>query len=233
MSSDPSSESASDRRADNLAQRSGRTVAGIGKLHGRLVSPRRISVLAEHLGAMLPADCKLLDVGCGDGSLGALLQQSVPGLRATGVEVLPREGCLIECHAFDGRHLPFPDGSFDGCLFVDVLHHTDDPFAILEDACRVSRNFILIKDHLAETRWDHLRLRFMDWVGNRPHGVVLPYAYLSRAKWRDLYEQLDLTEVRTDSDLPLYPAPASFVFGGALHFATLLQKSNLAASSGT
>jgi len=204
----------------------GRAVAGIGKLHGRLVSPRRIAVLAERLAAFLPRDSRLLDVGCGDGALGALLEQRVSGLRVTGVEVLPRAGCAIECHAFDGRHLPFADGSFDGCLFVDVLHHTHDQFAILEDACRVSRDFILIKDHLAETRWDHWRLRFMDWVGNRPHGVVLPYAYLSRAQWRELFARLKLREERSDYDLPLYPPPASFVFGGRLHFAALLIKAH-------
>jgi len=225
MSSRASSEGSPEQPDQEPAQRPGRAVASIGKLHGRLVSPRRIAVLAERLAAFLPPECQLLDVGCGDGALGALLQQSVHGLRVTGVEVLPREGCPIECHAFDGLHLPFADRSFDGCLFVDVLHHTADPFAILEDACRVSREFILIKDHLAETRWDHWRLRFMDWVGNRPHGVVLPYAYLSRAKWRDLFDRLKLREVRADYDLPLYPAPASLLFGGGLHFAMLLRKS--------
>jgi len=225
MSDDPNSEGAPDQSEHDAAQRPGRAVASIGKLHGRLVSPRRIAVLAGRLAKFLPPESQLLDVGCGDGALGSLLQQSVPGLRVTGVEVLPREECPIECHAFDGRHLPFPDRSFDGCLFVDVLHHTDEPFAILEDACRVSRDFILIKDHLAETRWDHWRLRFMDWVGNRPHGVVLPYAYLSRAKWRDLFDRLKLREVRADYDLPLYPAPASLLFGGGLHFAMLLRKS--------
>jgi len=226
MSGGARPDGAPDRPGHDAAQRPGRAVASIGKLHGRLVSPRRVAVLAERLATFLTPGFQLLDVGCGDGTLGALLQQSVPGLRVTGVEVLPREGCPIECHAFDGRHLPFPDRSFDGCLFVDVLHHTDDPFAILEDACRVSRDFVLIKDHLAETPWDHWRLRFMDWVGNRPHGVVLPYAYLSRVKWRDLFDRLKLCEVRADYDLPLYPAPASMLFGGGLHFAMLLRKSD-------
>jgi SAM-dependent methyltransferase len=233
MNGDSETELARERATHDSAPRRGRAVAGIGKLHGRLVSPRRIAVLAEKLGAMLAPECHLLDVGCGDGALGALLQRTVPGLSVTGVEVLPRAGCAIECHAFDGRHLPFAEGSFDGCLFVDVLHHTNDPFGILEDACRVSRKFVLIKDHLAETRWDHWRLRFMDWVGNRPHGVVLPYAYLSRKNWRELFVRLELEEARTDRDLPLYPPPASLVFGKGLHFATLLQKTVPARRTGT
>jgi SAM-dependent methyltransferase len=201
-----------------------RSIAWVGNLHRRLVFPRRIAVLAERLAALLPPDCQLLDVGCGDGTLGALLQKSVRGLRVTGVEVLPRKGCAIECQAFDGVHLPFADGSFDGCLFVDVLHHTLDPFAVLQDACRVSREFVLIKDHLAEGRWDHWRLRFMDWVGNRPHGVALPYAYLSGESWRDLFDRLGLKETRRENNLPLYPLPASLVFGSRLHFAALLRK---------
>jgi SAM-dependent methyltransferase len=210
--------------AEKDPEQPGRAASAVGKLHGRLVHGRRIAVLAQRLAAFIPPGCRLLDVGCGDGTLGALLEQSVAGLSVTGVEVLPRTGCAIECHGFDGVHLPFGDGAFDGCLFVDVLHHTLDPFTLLADACRVSREFILIKDHLAETRWDHSRLRFMDWVGNRSHRVALPYAYLSSAQWRELFDRLGLTEERSDRELPLYPFPASVVFGGRLHFAMLLRK---------
>src|SRR5271154_3073794 len=151
----------------------------LGKLHGRFVHQRRIAVLADRLAARLSPGCRLLDVGCGDGRLAALLREKTPGLVAQGVDILPRPGCAIDCQAFDGVHLPFSEDSFDVCLFVDVLHHALDPSAILRDACRVSRQFILIKDHLAETQLDHWTLRLMDWVGNRPHGVVLPYSYLS------------------------------------------------------
>jgi SAM-dependent methyltransferase len=194
----------------------------IGKVHGKLVHHRRVAVLAERLAAMLPACTKLLDVGCGDGTISALVSQKVSGLAVTGVEFAPRASCVIPCTGFDGAHLPFPDKSFDGCMFVDVLHHSRDPLTILRDAARVCRSFILIKDHLAENALDHWTLRLMDWVGNKPHGVVLPFAYLSGKQWEKLYNEVGLTERKVDRAVPLYPAPFSFIFGRKLHFVSLL-----------
>jgi ubiquinone/menaquinone biosynthesis C-methylase UbiE len=181
-------------------------------------------MLAQRLGAMLPTRSRLLDIGCGDGRLGALLRERAPQLEIEGVEVLPRTDCGVPCCAFDGVHLPFSDRSFDCCMFVDMLHHTRDPLAILRDACRVSREFLLIKDHFAENALDHWTLRLMDWVGNRPYSVALPYVYLSRSRWHELYDQLGVRLECTDCDLRLYPAPFSAIFGRNLHFISLLRK---------
>lgn len=196
----------------------------VGKFHGKVVVQRRIAVLAEKLGAMIAPGSRLLDIGCGDGKLAALLRDAVPGLKVEGVEVHPRNGCAIPCRYFDGSHLPFPDRCFDCCLLVDVIHHMKDPLPLLRDACRVSRQFLAVKDHLAENALDHWTLRLMDWVGNRPHGVALPYAYLSAAQWQELYQQLGLSVERTALDLPLYPAGFSMIFGRNLHFISLLRK---------
>jgi SAM-dependent methyltransferase len=196
----------------------------IGNLHGRFVHRRRISILAQSLAVYLRPGCSLLDVGCGDGQLAMLLDQSVPGMKVQGVEVLPRPDCAIECRSFDGCHLPFPDASFDACLFSDVLHHTQNPLAILQDAFRVSREFILIKDHLAETSFDRLTLRLMDWVGNRPHGVAMTYRYFSRTDWDEHFRKVSLIPVKLESTLPLYPFPFSILFGRNLHFVALLRK---------
>ncbi len=196
----------------------------LGKLHGRFVHQRRVGVLAEFLAKQLSPGCRLLDVGCGDGQLDLLLRSRVQDLHVEGVEILPRPDCAIACSAFDGAHLPFPDGSFNGCLFVDVLHHTIDPATILREACRVSREFILIKDHVAETWLDHWTLRLMDWVGNRAHGVVLPYAYLSSAEWNRLEDNVGLKRVFSERELPLYPGPFSMIFGRKLHVISLLRK---------
>lgn len=196
----------------------------VGRLHGNLVHDRRTKVLAHGLAAFLSPGTRLLDIGCGDGILAARLRETVPQLWVAGAEVAPRVTCAVECKPFDGRHLPFPDASFDACLLVDVLHHTLEPLALLGEACRVTSRFILIKDHLAETPLDHWTLRFMDWVGNRPHGVSLPYAYLSLAQWCELYRKAGLEVVRTERSIPLYPAPFSWVFGRRLHFISLLQK---------
>jgi len=196
----------------------------VGRAHGRLVHGRRTTVLGQRLAAMLPEASTLLDVGCGDGIIANIVGHAVPGLTVSGAEYAPRADCAIPCLGFDGIHLPYPDKSFDGCMFVDVLHHSQDPLAILRDAVRVSRSFVLIKDHLAENAFDHSTLRFMDWVGNRPHGVVLPYNYLSEKEWQKLYADAGLKEARVERSIPLYPAPFSWIFGRKLHFIALLKK---------
>ena len=94
-----------------------------------------------------------------------------------GVKFAARPQCSISCRPFDRAKLPFADGSFDVYLFVDVFHHTTDVTILLREARSVMRRFVLIKDHLSENRFDFKTLQFMDWVGNRPHGLRLPYNY--------------------------------------------------------
>jgi SAM-dependent methyltransferase len=196
----------------------------LGRIHGRAVHQRRVKVLARRLAPMVPPGSRLLEIGCGDGRIAALLRDWVPQLEVEGVEVLPRADCAITCRAFDGTHLPFPDDSFDGCLLVDVVHHVSDPLPLLKDACRVSSQFVLIKDHFAESALDRWTLRFMDWVSNAPHGVALPYAYLTRSQWEELYRPLGLSVDSSDRDLPLYPVPFASIFGRNLHFISRLKK---------
>lgn len=197
----------------------------MGRVHGTLVHRRRVAVLAKYLSAMIEPGSSVLDIGCGDGKLDCLLVEKVEGMRIEGAEIQPRADCAITCRAFDGVHLPFADESFDGCMFVDVLHHAPDAAAILREARRVSKKFILIKDHLAESALAHFRLRVMDWVGNRAHGVALPYNYLSIKQWQQLYSAVGLTVDKTECEIPLYPVPFSLLFGKGLHFISLLTKS--------
>jgi SAM-dependent methyltransferase len=201
-----------------------RSIELVGKAHGQLVHPRRIATLGRRLAAMLPAASTLLDIGCGDGTIAKIVEQSAPGLTVSGAEFAPRADCAIPCLGFDGIDLPYPDQSFDGCMFVDVLHHSRDALTILRDAARVSRSFILIKDHVAESKFDHMTLHFMDWIGNRPHGVELPYNYFSSQQWQELYRSAGLVEVRVERKIPIYPFPFSLVFGRNLHFIALLKK---------
>ncbi len=210
---------------------SGAGIELMDAVHSRLVHSRRISVLANAISSLIPPGKKLLDVGCGDGRLDALLKASVTNLEVEGVETLARPACAVPCRLFNGIHLPFADNSFDGCMFVDVLHHTTEPEKILRDACRVSRDFILIKDHLSANQFDHATLRFMDWVGNRSHGVTLPYNYLTQPAWDRLFQSVGLQPAKTLQNLPLYPFPFSLLFGRKLHFIVLLKKLPIPASS--
>ena len=201
-----------------------RPLSWIGRWHHGFVFQRRTRVLAELLAAQIPQGASVLDIGCGDGTIGSLIAHLRPDVSIQGVEFLVRPGCKIECHAFDGSRLPFPDASFDVCLFVDVLHHTLDPVILLREAARVSRSFVLLKDHLDENVFDDATLRFMDWAGNRPYGVVLTYNYQSPKQWAEHFSSCSLAEASWSTQVPLYPAPFSLLVGRGLHFVSLLKK---------
>ena len=196
----------------------------ISRWHHAFVFERRARVLAEMLAAQIPPRASVLDIGCGDGTIGSLIAQLRPDISIQGVEFLLRPGCKIACRPFDGSSLPFPDASFDVCFFVDVLHHTQDPAILLREAVRVSRSFVLLKDHLDENVLDDVTLRFMDWVGNRPHGVVLTYNYQSRKEWAEHFSQCGLAEESWTAHVPLYAPPFHLLVGRGLHFVSLLRK---------
>jgi SAM-dependent methyltransferase len=201
-----------------------RPISWIGRLHQTFVFQRRTRVLAELLAGLIAPGASVLDIGCGDGTIGNLIAQRRPDVSVHGVEFLVRPECKIECHSFDGSTLPFPDASFDVCLLVDVLHHTQDPSVLLREATRVSRSWVVLKDHLDENFIDNVTLRFMDWVGNRPHGVALTYNYQSRKQWAEHFSKCGLTTVHWTTEVPLYPPPFSLVAGRGLHFVSLVKK---------
>jgi hypothetical protein len=72
-------------------------------------------------------------------------------------------------------------------MFCDVLHHAEDAIGMLREAARVARHGVIIKDHLAEGVLARPALRLMDFVGNAPRGVTLPYNYFDRAQWANAY----------------------------------------------
>jgi SAM-dependent methyltransferase len=176
------------------------------------------------LAAQIPPDASVLDIGCGDGTIASLIAQRRPDISIQGVEFLVRPECKIACQPFDGGSLPFPDRSFDVCLFVDVLHHTKDVRILLREAVRVSRTFVLMKDHLNDQFLAGATLRVMDWVGNRPHGVPLPYNYQTRRQWEEHFAACGLDETHWATKVPLYAAPLGLIFRRKLHFVALLRK---------
>lgn len=192
--------------------------------HHAFVSGRRTKVIADALAPLVPPGANVLDVGCGDGKIAILLTERRPDITIEGVEIAPRAGCSIPCRPFDGAHLPFPDNSFDVCLFVDVLHHTSDVTQLLGEAARVARACVLLKDHLRENAVDHSILRAMDWIGNRPHGVILTYNYQSRQDWQRHFSTCQLQAAHFSTDVPLYPFPFSLLFGRGMHFVAQLRR---------
>jgi ubiquinone/menaquinone biosynthesis C-methylase UbiE len=198
--------------------------SAVGVLHNKLVSNRRVETLSNWFARLLPPKVSVLDVGCGDGTISALLRRKRPDLSVQGIDVLQRAESHIPVEMFDGSTFPFPDSSFDVVLFSDVLHHTVDATILLREAHRTAKQHVLIKDHFREGIAANARLRFMDWVGNARFGVALPYNYWNRQQWHQAWQQIGLRPEALITDLNLYPKPVDWVFGARLHFIALLRR---------
>ncbi len=195
----------------------------VGAFHRALVGNRRSRLLAEKIAELIPQNSRVLDVGCGDGGISMRIKRRRADLDVRGIEVFPREETRIPVEIFDGQRIPHAESSFDFVLFVDVLHHTEDPAALLREATRVSRGGIVIKDHTLEGLFAGPTLRLMDRVGNPARGVAMPYNYWTEEKWKQTFQALGL---RVDTWLPklnLFPLPADWIFGRSLHFIARLR----------
>ncbi len=193
--------------------------------HRGMVWGRRIRVLSSQLGYLIEGSGPLdgIDVGAGSGEIAWNIKNMRPGLNIVGADILLRKDSRIDIVKFNGTKLPFADKSFDFSMLVDVLHHTEDPAVLLSECARVSRRFVLVKDHICETRWDNICLRFMDWFGNRGYGVNLSYNYLSKDKWETLFKAHNLACGNMICNLSIYPKPFSFLFDRKIHFIAKLE----------
>lgn len=193
-------------------------------MHGAYVRDRRINVLCRHLLEALPAVATVLDVGCGDGRLASSLAKARPHLQVLGIDVLERPDTAIPVRVFDGRRIPYEDGTFDAVILVDVLHHTDEPDRLLREAARVSVRHVVIKDHLREGLLARATLAFMDRTGNLQHGVASPGTYWKRSQWLEAFSELPFSLAVWNEGLGLYPPPASLLFDRRLHFVARLDR---------
>lgn len=118
-------------------------------------SPRVLGKRLESQAAMLGDHIKqgdtVLDVGCETGHLCQFLAE-MHGATATGIDVHDARTIPIDFSVFDGKSIPFEDNAFDHVVLSFVLHHCNDPMALIKECRRVARRSIVAFEDLPETR---------------------------------------------------------------------------------
>lgn len=208
-----------------VSRRDAKSLSMVDFVHDSVVHNRRVRVLSRHLARALPHGARVLDVGAGDGLMSAMIMEQRPDVTIEGIDIQVRDKTHIPVSTFDGISIPFADNAFDVVMFVDVLHHTNDPEVLLRDATRVARDAVILKDHTRNGLLAGTTLRFMDRVGNLRHDVPLPYNYWPRSRWEKTFERLGLQVDQWVTKLHIYPRPADWLFGRSLHFVARLRTS--------
>ncbi len=182
---------------------------------------RRLEVLLKVLGECLPRGESLLDIGCGAGTLGAGLSREC-GLEVRGLETNAREGCAIPVDPYDGETIPYQDDSMDNVLLADVLHHEENPQRLLQEAGRVARKRVIVKDHKTGTFLAWPRISLIDWAANAGYGVRCLYRYPTVTGWHELFRRCALVLQEERMSLDLYPPGVNALFGRKLQYLAVL-----------
>ena len=95
---------------------------------------------------------RILDVGCGTGRATKVLLDAgfdVFGIEPVGALLQAAEGKGIPKERLvmgSGLQLPFPNESFDAVCEFGVLHHIENPAAVIREMLRVARTAIFLSD---------------------------------------------------------------------------------------
>lgn len=138
----------------------------VHRLEAMYSAPDMTALRAHLLDKLAPQPGeRILDVGCGPGvTLTEVALRVGARTKVTGIDVSEpmlqgarkRAASLglqnVEVQTGDAEKLPFPDGSFDAVLCVQVLEYCKDPSRVLTEATRVlrPRGRVLF----ADTDWD-------------------------------------------------------------------------------
>lgn len=152
--------------------------------------PLRIKYLTQRITPYLDGSNTILDLGSSNGKLASELLKKISSVSITGIDVHVQFKTYIPIVKYDGTKIPFPDNFFDIVMLVDVLHHDENHKNIMDEARRVSRKYILIKDHYFRNKIGFFILKWIDYFGNKPYGVSLPYNYLKIRQWHTLLDSI-------------------------------------------
>ncbi len=145
---------------------------------------KRAEFFAGRFGEVLPAGSRVLDIGGGWGFYAGPLERR--GHSLTVLDVVKPGLQKSPVVVYDGGRFPFADKSFDACLLVTMLHHVPDSAAIIREAGRVTRRFLIVVEdlyhHMLGRFWTVLRDRFynFEFFGH-------PCQFRKKEEWVELF----------------------------------------------
>lgn len=147
--------------------------------------------IGEHCGPYVKG--KLLDVGAGRCYISSELQQKY-GVDVTCIDVDDLNETGMKLIVYDGRKIPFGGGSYDTVLLAYVLHHCEDPVAVLKECrrvCRKNGRIIIFED----CGFTAITAAF-DIIANRLHNVKTPLNFRKEDEWKRIFRSMGLSVLR-------------------------------------
>ncbi len=187
--------------------------AGAGKTAGRLVSfglRNRSKKIFEQTSPFVEGGSMLLDLGCGDGKVGEMFVQE-HGCKVTLMDIMDYQKTALPFHKYNGRETRFIDDQFEHVLLVTVLHHSDDPIAVMSEALRIASKSVIVIESVYFNDMHRVFNSFFDWFYNRVLNnpdVNVPLNFLPPKAWVSLFGELGGRTTHMEHfgiDMPVVP----------------------------
>lgn len=164
----------------------------------------------------IPADARVLDVGCGSGWATRLMAEKAHAGRVVGIDIsdemvrVARESSAsfsnAEFQVASAENLPFEDGKFTHAFSMESLYYYADIPNALQEIRRVLAPgglFACVVDLYEESRPSH------QWIDQ----LKVPVQLLSSAAYRKLFEHGGFVNVRDERIYDPRPVPEDYAGG--------------------
>jgi len=175
--------------------------------------------LAKIVVNLCPDNAFILDYGCDDGSTAKRIMELNPTLKIVGVDIQNNRAAQIPVKIFDGTKIPYPANTFDMVISLDVLHHTQNIPAQIKELKRVSKKYILIKDHVTYGIFSKALVSFFNYISNVPYGIQCAFNYPLEKEWYTFFKDQKLQVIKKPKKLQF-----GFGVGDTYNLVVKLQK---------
>jgi SAM-dependent methyltransferase len=164
----------------------------------------------------VPADARVLDVGCGSGWATRLLAESAVNGRVTGIDIsdemvrLARESSLllpnVEYQTASAEQLPFADGEFTHAFSMESLYYYANLGTALKEIHRVLQPgalFVAVMDLYLENEATH------QWIDT----LKVPVELFSVHDYRSLFIDAGFVNIRDQRLFDPTPVPDDYTGG--------------------
>jgi len=154
---------------------------------------------------------KILDLGAGDGLLALEINKQL-NKKVLLVDILDYNSTDLPLVLYnpDGK-LPLNDNEIDTTILYTVLHHSSDPKHLLQEAMRVTKKRLVIKEAYIEKEENRITNSFFDWFYNRVIGdedINVPLNFQKVEGWEKILKsnRFDIIETKyVGIDEPVVP----------------------------
>jgi len=151
----------------------------------------------------------VLDIGSGNGKVAEFISKT--GKKIELCDILDyNKSCLPVKVYNDNSPLPYKNKSFDTSLLLTVLHHSNKPLWLFDEARRVTKNRIIVIETTYLTESERKVNSFFDWFNNRilNDELPVPLNFKSLQEWKKIFhfsEWVLTKEIDLGIDQPTAP----------------------------